>query len=150
MALKQKIISDLKSAMKEGDTIKRDTLRMLDSMIKNTEIEKLKKESGLGDEEILSVISRAIKQRKDSVAQYEAGKREDLAEKEKKEIEILMAYMPKQLGEEEIKTAVKEIISEIPEASAKDMGKIMGLAMGKLKGKADGQMVRKIAEEELK
>ena len=81
--LKQKIQDDLKSAMKAGDVVKRDTLRMLDSMIKNSEIEKKKREDGLSDEEIIEVAFRAIKQRRDSISQYEAGGRKDLAEKEK-------------------------------------------------------------------
>jgi hypothetical protein len=150
MGLKQKIIDEMKQAMKSGDAQKRDTLRMLDSMIKNVEIEKMKKDAGLTDEEIIEVIAKGIKQRKDSVAQYEAGGRPELAEKEKKEIEILMAYMPEQMGEEEIRAAVKEVISQTGATSKAEMGKVMGMAMGKLKGKADGNAVKKIVEEELK
>jgi uncharacterized protein YqeY len=149
MSLKQTIISDLKQAMKAGDAPKRDTLRMLDSMIKNTEIEKLKKEEGLNDEEIQAVIGRAIKQRRDSVEQYKSGGREDLAEKEVKEIEILSAYMPEQLGEDKIREIVKAVIAETGAASKADMGKVMGQAMNRLKGQADGNVVKKMAEEEL-
>jgi len=148
--LKQKILDEMKQAMKSGNTQKRDTLRMLDSMIKNVEIEKMKKETGLADEEIIEVVAKGIKQRKDSVFQYEAGGRMDLAEKEKKEIEILSEYMPEQMGEEEIKLAVKEIISQTGATSKAEMGKVMGIAMGKLKGKADGNLVKKIVGEELK
>jgi len=147
--LKQRILSDLKSAMKEGDTAKRDVLRMLDSMIKNVEIEKKKREVGLSDEEAQEVISRAIKQRKDAISQYEAGGRADLVEKEQKEIEILAAYMPEQMGEEEIREIVKATISELS-ATKEKMGMVMGALMPKLKGKADGQLVKKIVEEELK
>lgn len=150
MSLKQKIQDDLKSAMKAGDLLKRDTLRMLDSMIKNTEIEKMKRETGLTDEEVQEVIARGIKQRKDSVAQFEAGGRPELAQKEKEEIEILMSYMPEQMGEEEVRAAVKEVITQTGASSKADMGKVMGAAMGKLKGKADGNVVKKIVEEELK
>lgn len=149
MSLKAKILEDLKSAMKEGDTVKRDTLRMLDSMIKNVEIEKMKKEEGLADEEVQEVIARAVKQRKDSVTQYEAGGRSDLADKEQKEIAVLSGYMPAQMGEDEIRMAVKETISEVGASGKAEMGKVMGPAMAKLKGKADGQIVRKIVEEEL-
>lgn len=148
--LKQKIQDDLKSAMKAGDAPKRDTLRMIDSMIKNTEIEKMKREKGLTDEEVQEVIARGIKQRKDSVAQYEAGGRPELAEKEKAEIEILLSYMPKQMSEEEVRNVVKEIIVQTGASTKADMGKVMGEAMGKLKGKADGNLVKKIVEEELK
>lgn len=149
MNIKQKLISDMKEAMKAGDVIKRDTLRMVDSMIKNSEIEKMKKEKGLNDEEVLDVISRAVKQRKDSVVQYKAGGRTDLAEKEKKEIEILMGYLPEQMSEEETKKAVKEIIIQVGAQSKADIGKVMGAAMGRLKGKADGSSVKKIVEEEI-
>lgn len=148
--LKQKIQDDLKSAMKAGDARKRDTLRMLDSMIKNVEIEKMKREAGLTDEEIQEVIARGIKQRKDSVAQYESGGRPELAEQEKSEIEILLGYMPAQMSEEEVRGAVKSVIAQTGTSSKADMGKVMGAAMGKLKGKADGNLVKKIVEEELK
>ena len=150
MSLKQTILSDMKEAMKAGDATKRDTLRMLDSMIKNTEIEKMKKEEGLSDEEAQAVIVRAVKQRRDSVEQYKAGGREDLAEKERKEIEILSAYMSEQLGEDKIREIVKAVIAETGATSKADMGKVMGAAMGKLKGQADGNVVKKIVEEELK
>ena len=150
MSLKQKIVEDLKSAMKAGDVVKRDTLRMLDSMIKNSEIEKLKKEEGLNDEEVCQVIARAIKQRKDSASQYISGGRPELAEKENKEIEILSVYMPEQMSEEQVREEVKKIIAETGATSKAETGKVMGAAMGKLKGKADGNLVKKIVEEELK
>ena len=149
MSLKEKITADLKDAMKSGDAKKRDTLRLLDSAIKNTEIEKKKRETGLSDEEIIEVVARSIKQRKDSVSQYEAGGRPELAENEKAEIEILSVYMPEQMSEEKIREAVKEIIVATGMTSKADMGKVMGQAMGKLKGQADGNVVKKIVEEEL-
>ena len=145
--LKQKIVEDLKEAMKAGNTVKRDTLRMLDSMIKNTEIEKLKKEEGLSDAETQEVIARAIKQRKDAVEQYIAGGRSELAEKENKEIELLLAYMPAQLGEDKIREIIQEVIVATGAVSKADIGKVMGQAMGRLKGQADGNVVKKIAEE---
>lgn len=145
--LKQQILEDLKSAMREGNAEKRDTLRMLDSMVKNTEIDKKKREEGLSDEEVQEVVMKAIKQRKDAIAQYVEGGREELADKEKKEIEFLSAYMPSQLSEDEVRKIVQETIAE---AGDSDMGKMMGAAMAKLKGKADGAVVRKIVEEELK
>ncbi|HRY82296.1 MAG TPA: GatB/YqeY domain-containing protein [Candidatus Moranbacteria bacterium] len=148
--LKQKILDDLKSAMKSGDTAKRDTLRMLDSMVKNCEIEKKKREEGLTDEEVQEVIARAIKQRKDSVSQYEAGGRPELAEKENKEIEILSAYMPLQMSEDDVRNEIKKVIAEIGAVSKSEMGKVMGTAMSRLKGKTDGNLVKKIVEEELK
>jgi uncharacterized protein YqeY len=149
MTFKQKISEDLKAAMKAGETEKRDVLRMLDAMLKNVEIEKMKRETGLTDSESMEVISRAVKQRKDAVAQYEEGGRPELAEKEKKEIEILMAYMPEQMSEEKVREVVMEIIATSGVTSKADIGKVMGQAMGKLKGQADGNLVKKIVEESL-
>ena len=154
MSLKEKIISDIKDAMRSGDTVRRDTLRFLDSAIKNTEIEKRsasrRRETGLSDEEVLEVIARSVKQRNDSIQQYINGGRPELAEKEKAELEILKTFMPEQMNEDEIRKVVKEIISAAGTVSPADMGKIMGQAMGKLKGKADGNVVRKVVSEELK
>lgn len=149
MNLKEKIHNDLKEAMKAGDVLRRDTLRMLDSAIKNAEIEKMKKETGLADEEVVEVAARAVKQRKDSIEQYEKGGRADLAEKEKQELEILLAYLPEQMGEDKIREVVKGVIAETGASSKADMGKVMGAAMGKLKGQADGNVVKKIVEEAL-
>jgi uncharacterized protein len=147
MSLKQKIFSDMKEAMKAGDAMKRDTLRMLDAMIKNTEIEKLKKEEGLVDAEVQEVIACAVKQRKDAVTQYTTGGRPELAEKENKEIEVLMQYLPEQMSEEKVREIIQEIITQTGATSKADIGKVMGQAMGKLKGQADGNVVKKIAEE---
>ncbi|PIP26225.1 MAG: aspartyl-tRNA amidotransferase [Candidatus Moranbacteria bacterium CG06_land_8_20_14_3_00_40_12] len=150
MSLKQKITADLLTAMKAGDNLKRDVLRMLEAMIKNTEIEKLKKEEGLIDSEVQEVIGRAVKQRKDAAAQYAAGNRPELAEKENQEIEILLTYLPRQFDETEVREVVEETIVQAGATSASEIGKVMGLAMKKLKGLADGNLVKKIAEEKLR
>ena len=149
MSLKQQIFSDMKDAMKSGDTAKRDTLRMLDSMIKNTEIDLKKREEGLSDAEVQEVIARGIKQRRDAGAQYAEAGRPELAEKENAEIEILMTYMPEQLSEEAVAEAVTAVIAETGATTKADIGKVMGAAMAKLKGQADGNLVKKIAEEKL-
>lgn len=150
MSLKEQIISELKESLKSGDSLKRDTLRFLSSAIKNVEIEKKKKEKGLDDLETLEVVRRAIKQRKDSIEQYEKGGRSDLAEKEKKELEILSVYLPAQMNEEKIREEIKKVISETGADSQKDFGKVMGMAMKKLNGQAEGDLVKKIVQEELK
>ena len=147
MLLKETISADLKNAMKAGDVLKRDTLRMLDAMIKNTEIEKLKKEEGLSDAEVQDVIARAVKQRKDAAAQYASGGRPELAEKENQEIAILMEYMPEQMSEDKIKEIIQEVIVTTGASSKADIGKVMGQTMGKLKGQADGNTVKKIVEK---
>lgn len=149
MKLKEKITSDLKGAMKAGDVLRRDTLRMLDSAIKNVEIEKKKRETGLEEEEVLEVVSRAVKQRQDSIKQYEDGGRPELAQKEKEELDILMEYMPEQLDDDAIRSAVAEVIAATGAASPSDMGKVMGAVMTKVKGQADGNKVRQIVSEEL-
>ena len=147
--LKQTILDDLKTAMKAGDTTKRDVLRMLDSMVKNVEIEKQKRETGLTDEEVLEVIGKAVKQRKDAAVQYADGGRADLVEKENQEVEILSAYLPAQLDEAAVRETVKAVIAGTGATSMADIGKVMGQAMGKLKGQADGNLVKKVVEEEL-
>jgi len=149
MGLKEKISADLKEAMKAGNTVKRDTLRMLDAMIKNTEIEKLKKETGLTDAEMLEVIGRAVKQRRDAASQYEAGGRPELAAKENSEIAVLMSYLPEQMSEDKVREVIKEVITTIGATTKADIGKVMGQAMGRLKGQTDGNVVKKIVEEEL-
>ncbi len=147
MTLKEKISADLKEAMKAGEAKKRDTLRLLDSAIKNMEIEKQKRETGLSDEEVLEVISRAVKQRQDSIRQFEEGGRADLAENEKEELVILMPYLPEQLSEAEITEIAKAVIAETGANNVGDLGKVMGQIMGKVKGKADGNVVREIAKK---
>ncbi|HMN19067.1 MAG TPA: GatB/YqeY domain-containing protein [Candidatus Moranbacteria bacterium] len=147
MTTKERIVADLKAAMKAGDNVVRDTLRMLDSAIKNIEIEKKKREEGLGEEEVLEVVMRAVKQRVDSISQYEQGGRSELADKERGELEILKRYLPEQLGEEQVRAVVREVISTLGEKAS--LGAVMGQAMTRLKGKADGNLVRKIAAEEL-
>lgn len=146
MTLKEQIIADLKEAMKTGQTKKRDTLRLLDSAIKNVEIEKGKRETGLNDDEVLEVIGRAVKQRQDSIKQFEEGGRVELAENEKEELEILFPYLPAQLSNEEITNVAKEVITATGAQGAGDIGKVMGQVMAKVKGKADGNVVREIVK----
>jgi len=147
MTLKEKISSDLKDAMRSGDTLRRDTLRLIDSAVKNTEIEKKKRETGLSDEEVMEVFARAVKQRQDSIRQFEEGGRSDLAEKEKLELDILMPYLPAQLSKEAIVAVVAEVITQTGATGVNDLGKVMGQAMAKMKGEADGNVVREIAKE---
>jgi uncharacterized protein YqeY len=149
MSIKEKIQSDLKAAMKAGETEKRDVIRMLDSSIKNAEIEKGKREEGLNDEEVIELVSRAIKQRKDSISQYEQGGRDDLAKKEEGEVEYLSVYLPEQLSEEDLKSVINDVISETGASSKADMGRVMGAVMGKVKGQTDGNTVKKLVEEML-
>jgi len=163
MSLKEKIQTDIKKAMQEKDQLKVSVLRMLMAAIFNKEkekraklskteekLEKLDELSQLTDEEITEVISRENKERKDSIEQYQKGDRQDLAEQEKKELDILKDYLPEQMSEDEIRKIVKEEIEKLDASTPQDTGKVMGVVMSKLKGKAEGGMVNKIVQEELK
>jgi len=150
MSLKEQILNDLRESLKSGDAFRRDVLRLLSSAIKNVEIEKMKKEEGLNDQEVVDVVKKAVKQRKDSIEQYEKGGRSDLAEKEEKEIGIMSVYLPSQMDEGKVKEIVKEVIAQSGASSLKDFGKVMGMAMKKFQGQADGDVVKKIVEELLK
>lgn len=163
MSLKEKIQTDIKKAMQEKDQLKVSVLRMLMAAVFNREkekraklskteeeFEKLDELSQLTDEETMEVVSSENKKRKDSIEQYEKGNRQDLADKEKKELEILMKYLPEQMSEEEIRKIVKEKINEIGASTPQDTGKVMGVVMSELKGKAEGGLVNKIVQEEMK
>lgn len=144
--LKEQIEKDLIEAMKAKDETKLLVLRSLKSAIKNSEIQK---QTELKDEDILSVIQGQIKSRKDSIALYKQGGREELAEKEQIEIDILNTYLPEQMSEEEVKKLVQKAIEETGANTMQDMGKVMGTLMGQVKGKADPSMVSSIVKAEL-
>ncbi len=148
-------------ALKAGDQLKRLVLGSLMTAVKNKELAKrgqigkitndqreLEQKSQLGTNEILEVIATEVKKRKDSIEQFNAGGRKDLADKEKAEMEILIAYLPEQLSEEEVKNEVQRVIEELGGViGPKEMGKVIGAAMGKLKGRADGTLISKMAKE---
>jgi len=163
MSLKEKIQVETKKAMQAKDRLKVSVLRMLMAAVFNKEkekriklskseedLKKLDELSKLTDEETTEVISSEVKKRKDSIEQYEKGNRQDLADQEKKELEILMEYLPEQMSEEEIRKLVKAEIEKLGASGPKDTGKVMGAAMSQLKGKAEGNLVNKIVQEELK
>lgn len=139
MNLQSQINEDIKQAMRDKSELKLMVLRMLSSAIKNKMISMRNGgEAVLSDEEVQEVISGEVKKRQDSAETYLAGAREDLAEKERAEIEILKKYLPEQLSPAEVENIVKEIISQ---AENKDFGRIMGQAMARMKGRADGKLV---------
>ncbi len=144
--LKEKLQQEMKYALKGGDSQKRTLLGMVLSAVKNKEIEK---RSELGDDDVIAVIASEIKKRKDSVEQFEKGGRPELAEGEKQEAEMLMAYMPEQMSEEAVRNEVKKTIAETGIKDMKEMGKLIGAVMAKVKGKADGQVVSRFVKEEL-
>ena len=146
MNLKEQIKDDLKSSMKSGDSFTRGVLRMLSSDFKNLEIDKKKE---LTDEDAVEIVKKNIKSRKDCIEQYTKGNREDLANQEKKELEILKKYMPEQMGEEEIRKIVIDIIKKSGASNASDFGKVMGAVMKEIGSGADGGVVNKVVREEL-
>lgn len=144
MGLKEKLLQDMKEAMKARDKLRLSTIRMLNSLIKNAEIEKRK---NLTDGEITQLLMKYAKQRRESIEMYEKGGRQDLVDKEKTELRIVESYLPKQLTEAELKRLVKEAIESTGANSPKDIGKVMKYVMPKVEGKADGSAVNKIARE---
>lgn len=146
MNLNEQVNQDLISAMKAKNELILSTLRMLKSAIKNREIEFGHQ---LNETEIGEVVAKSVKQRKDSIAEYRKGNRNDLVKKETEEMKILGKYLPKQLSEDEIKKVVEEAIAKTKPASVKDMGKVMAQVMPKLKGRADGSIISKIVRNKL-
>ncbi|MBU1159692.1 GatB/YqeY domain-containing protein [Patescibacteria group bacterium] len=149
MNIKEKILMDFKEAFKAREEIRLSTLKLLQAEIHNAEIAKKTKLANpiLTDEEILEIIFRETKKRKDAIEIYEKGNRIELAEKEKKELEILMSYMPEQLSENEVRELAKKAIEQTGAVSQKEMGKVMAILMPKIKGKADGGIVSKVIKE---
>ncbi len=144
MSLKEQLQNDLKSAMKNKDTFKRDTIRFLMSAIKQVEVDTRKE---LSNEDIIKIIQKSVKQREEAAAQYKEGGREDLYEKEMKEAQILKSYLPRQLSDEELEAKLKKIIDEVGATSMKDMGKVMGVATKRLAGVADGKRINQITKK---
>jgi uncharacterized protein YqeY len=142
MTLKEKVQQDMTDAMKAKEEIKLSTLRMLKADIMKFEVSGVKKEAT--DEDVLSIIQKQLKQRKDAAQQFRDGGRNELAEKEDKEAEILQEYLPEQMGEDEIRAIVEGAIGETGASSKADMGKVMSAVMPKVKGKADGKLVNQI------
>lgn len=145
MSLKDKINEDLKSAMKSGDKVRLETIRSVRALI--LEFEKSGTGKELTPDEEIKMLSTAAKKRKDSIEQFKAGGRNELAEKEEKELNILMEYLPKQMSEEEIVQTVKNIAAKTGASSREDFAKLMPAAMKELKGKADGKIVKAAVEK---
>ena len=137
--LLEKIELDLKTAMKSKNEAVTGTLRMLKAAIKNKEIEK--KAKSLSEEELLEIIQKQLKQRKDSISDFEKASRQDLVQKEKAEVSILEQYLPRQLSDEELKVIVQKAVQSIGAKSKADMGKVMKEVMPQIAGKADGKRV---------
>lgn len=146
---KQKLQEELKQSMLAKDEVKTSVLRMLLSAINYYEIQKGGAGYEASEEDVLTVIGNQAKQRRDSIEQFKSANRQELVDKEQKELEILSSYLPAQMTEEEIRTLVKEAISQTGAQTMADIGKVMGALMPKVKGKADGNLVNTIVKNEL-
>jgi uncharacterized protein YqeY len=147
MSLKERIVSDMTAAMKSRDAARTSTLRMVKAAVMNREIEK---GGELTDEEMTKALQSLVKQRRDSIEQYEKGGRPELAEKERAEIEVIEAYLPQAASREEIEQAVGQAIEETGASSIRDMGKVMKAAQARLAGRsADGRVVSEIVKAKL-
>ena len=144
-SLRERLREDLKSAMRAGETVRRDTIRMLEAAIKNAEIER--RGEALADADVLAILQRQMKQRRDSIEQFERGGREDLAEIERAEMAVIEAYLPEQLSRDEIAEAARLIIERVGASGPGDRGKVMGPLMKELRGKADGAAVNAVVSE---
>ena len=147
--LKQQLREELKQSMLARDAARTSTLRMLISALGYYEIQKGGANYEATDEDVLSVIQKEAKQHKDSIQQFKDAGRDELVAKEEAELKILEAYLPEQMGEEEIRKLVIEAVAQTGASSPSDMGKVMGALMPKTKGKADGGLVSKVVREEL-
>jgi len=134
MSLKEKISEDMKTAMRAKDSGRLATIRLINAAIKQKEVDE---RIQLNDDQVLSVIEKMIKQRKDSISQFEAGGRQDLADIEKAELVVLNAYMPAQMSEAEVQAEVTSAVAAVGASGPQDMGKVMGVLKPKLAGRAD-------------
>jgi uncharacterized protein YqeY len=146
MSLTEQLQSDMKVAMRDGDTLRRDTLRMVIAAAQNAAKDK---RAPLTDEEALAVVTREVKKRRESVEAYTAANRADLAAAEQAEIKILTPYLPEQLGEDEIRALAAEAVSATGATTQRDLGRVMAQLMPRVKGRADGKLVNAIVNEEL-
>ena len=142
----EQLEKDMIAAMKAGEKERLTVIRMIKAALKQEQIDHKKE---INDELLIDVVNKQIKMRKDSIAEFEKGNRQDLIDKTQSEIDILLAYLPEQLSSEEVEKIINDIFEEVKPEGMKDMGKVMGLAQGKLKGKADMKEVSTIIRNKL-
>ncbi|WP_026476295.1 GatB/YqeY domain-containing protein [Alkaliphilus transvaalensis] len=146
MSLKDQLTNDLKEAMKNKEQLRKNVITMVRADIKQIEVDK---RIELGDEDVVDIIAKQVKQRRDALDEFEKGGREDLVDQARQEVEILLKYLPQQLSEEEIVKLVSETILEVGASTMKDMGKVMAAIVPKTKGRADGKLVNEIVKKYL-
>ena len=148
MALKETLTNDLKDAMRQRDTVKRDTIRLLLSAIGYEE--KAKRTDALGDDDVTQVLSKQAQQRRDSIEAYQRGDRPDLVAKEEAELAIVVQYLPQPLSADEIGAIVQSAIAELNATGPQDMGKVMGRVMPQVRARADGKQVSALVNQTLR
>ena len=146
MSLKEQLANDLADALRQGDDTRKSTIRMLMSAISTEEVAGAERRE-LGDDEVLKVVARQVKQRRDSIEEFEKAGREDLAQKEAAELQILRAYMPEQAGREEIEAEARKVIDEIGASGPQDKGKVMQAIMPRLAGRAEGRDINDVVTQ---
>lgn len=147
MSLMEQLTADMKEAMKKGEKDRLSVIRLARGAVRQAEIDGKKT---LTDDEVIAVIGKEVKMRRDSIEEFERGGRADLVEKTQAEIAVLMPYLPEQLSTDEVKKIVADVIAEVGASTAKDMGKVMGALMPRLKGRADGKLVNEIVRSLLR
>lgn len=144
MVIKEQLRNDMADAMRAGDKEKRDTLRLLLAAIKQVEIDE---QTTLSDADVQNVLARQAKQRRESIAEYEAAGRQEQADHENAELEIIESYMPQMMSRQEVEEIASQVVADLGASSPKDMGRVMGRLMPQVKGKADGSMVSEVVRE---
>ena len=147
MTLKSRLDEDMKNAMRNRDTQRRDVIRFLRSEIRNQEI---RAQDELDDQGVVQVLSRQAQQRRDSIQVFRDAERQDLVEKEEAELAVILEYMPQQMGAEEITALVEKVVAEVGASGPGDMGKVMGAIMPQVRGKAEGREVNAIVQQTLR
>ena len=144
MTLKEQLKSDMKDAMRAKEIVKRDTIRAVNTMIKQIEVDE---RIELDDQAIIKLIQKGIKQREEAINQYKEASRDDLIQKEQGQIDVFKLYLPKQLNDNELENIIKDIIDEVGATSMKDMGKVMNPVKSKVAGSADGKRINEIVKK---
>jgi uncharacterized protein YqeY len=144
MNLKDRLTEDLRQSMRQGDERRKSTIRLVRAAIINAEIEQ---GEDLGEDEVLAIIAKQAKQRRESVAEFAKGGRQDLVDQEEEELEILLSYLPAQMSHDEIEVVARQVIAEVGATSLTQMGEVMRRLMSQLKGKADGSLVNQVVRE---
>jgi hypothetical protein len=149
MGLREQLQNDLKDAMRQQDSIRRQALRSVIAAIKKaeTELDSSGQRVSLDDDDILAVIAKLAKQRQESITEFQRGGRDDLVAEEQADLEILQSYLPQQMGREEIEAEARQVIAEVGASGPQDMGKVMKPLMARLRGRADGKLTNQIVRE---